>query len=593
MSNPSTDTNSKRLELVKIIDNGEINNYAEFEIKSKYELDAHDLWKYIDGPESTAPAIPRLIKAKTMKGRDVNGVEHTITIPGNEDDVKRAKDDAEPWMAENKKTLALIVKAVPVAKLYLVKDCSTAKEAWNALKSEYRPSNSIRATTRKQDILGYNFQPGWNPTKWRMDMQKMYNELTDADPNTMTDNEFARHLITMMPRTGDWQYLASELAQDIHKADAQNKVLSSKWVMEKLRDEDDRQRRYNDNDREASVLMTARAEALARNKRTVHPTSANVSYSSPPKRPRYEANRQPSNFSVRPNRFSASTLFCTNEFCETPRGHTAANCISYKGGKAGQYPETWTGRRDIHLHPDERRHRRRQEMQGSVTSNKIPAVNHVGSTPGPTRANPENDFTNDEEADVNNVIPNSEDEYTFCVNIESDEVVCSATALNAETAKDNSIFHDSGATRHVFHDLSLFHSFQRLTKPIKVNGFGSTLSALAPGQGNVKLNAFFDGRQSSFTLTNALYIPSARVNLISGTSLDKKGVFAITGNGRISLSKGGKTFAEGSIHRDLYKLNVTPILPDKPVNATIDPIDVINDSCVFALTMDKEGFYTA
>ena len=87
MASLTADKESKRFELIKIVDNGETNNYAEFEIKSRFELDANDLWKYIDGPKAVSPVIPKLTKARSTRGKDENGVERTIYFPGNEVEV--------------------------------------------------------------------------------------------------------------------------------------------------------------------------------------------------------------------------------------------------------------------------------------------------------------------------------------------------------------------------------------------------------------------------------------------------------------------------------------------------------------------------
>ena len=54
MSDEGTD---RKIKLTKIDDDGESNNYGEFEVKLKSKLDATGLWEYIEGDEAVAPQI--------------------------------------------------------------------------------------------------------------------------------------------------------------------------------------------------------------------------------------------------------------------------------------------------------------------------------------------------------------------------------------------------------------------------------------------------------------------------------------------------------------------------------------------------------
>ncbi|KAJ7879952.1 hypothetical protein B0H14DRAFT_2708006, partial [Mycena olivaceomarginata] len=110
-------------------------------------------------------------------------------MPGNEAVVDAAKKKAEAWLLADKKAHALIVKAVPSARLYLVRDCKSAHDAWIALKSEYEPSNALTAITIKQQIIAYQCDTNEDP---------LYGKLRDADPFMMPDSEFAKHLVTLM-----------------------------------------------------------------------------------------------------------------------------------------------------------------------------------------------------------------------------------------------------------------------------------------------------------------------------------------------------------------------------------------------------------
>jgi hypothetical protein len=61
-------------------------------------------------------------------------------------------------------------------------------------------------------------------------------------------------------------------------------------------------------------------------------------------------------------------------------------------------------------------------------------------------------------------------------------------------------------------------------------------------------------------VSNALHIPTARCNLISGSRLDRKGVNTQTGSGKITYFNAVNVpFASGTIVRDLYKMDVETV----------------------------------
>ncbi|KAK6987981.1 hypothetical protein R3P38DRAFT_3229873 [Favolaschia claudopus] len=124
--------------LAPIVENSDgSSNYAEFQSKAKRKLDAAGYWKYVAGDD------------QTHTGFDEDGNEVTVTTRGNEVEVNIAKKGAESWLAQDKKALAIIVEAVPGPKLYVVEDCKSAHEAWEALKETYEPTNALMAITLK------------------------------------------------------------------------------------------------------------------------------------------------------------------------------------------------------------------------------------------------------------------------------------------------------------------------------------------------------------------------------------------------------------------------------------------------------------
>ncbi|KAJ3765041.1 hypothetical protein FB446DRAFT_834199 [Lentinula raphanica] len=132
------------------------NNYNEFKRKSIFELDAAGYWKYIDGDDYNPPQIPVLQPTQEMCSLDLEGNLSTFRIPGNEAEVQAACDKAKVWLEGDKKALAIIVKAVPVERLYLLEYCFSAHAAWKALKNEYEPTNTLSMLTIMQQSIRKN-----------------------------------------------------------------------------------------------------------------------------------------------------------------------------------------------------------------------------------------------------------------------------------------------------------------------------------------------------------------------------------------------------------------------------------------------------
>ncbi|KAJ7029890.1 hypothetical protein C8F04DRAFT_962312, partial [Mycena alexandri] len=214
------------------------NNYSEFQQKSVLELDAAGYMKYVDGPDYNPPAIPELKPSQQVQGFDATGASVTITVPGNEAVVAAARQQAESWLAGDKKAHAIIVKAIPSEKLYVVRDCKSAHDAWMALKNEYEPANALTAVTIKQQIISLQCGTHDDPVQWRRVMVQLYQKLRDADPNMMPDAEFAKHLVTLMTQADSWRYCRDTLRERLRQADRMGKPVTSAAVLERMKHEE-------------------------------------------------------------------------------------------------------------------------------------------------------------------------------------------------------------------------------------------------------------------------------------------------------------------------------------------------------------------
>lgn len=131
-----------------------------------------------------------------------------------------------------------------------------------------------------------------------------------------------------------------------------------------------------------------------------------------------------------------------------------------------------------------------------------------------------------------------------------------AIACNVEVAKSNMWCLDSAATRHMSNEKQKF-SVLNENKGLKVNtacGQGTK----SCGIGEIQLNVKLSNRKSNrIRLTNAIYVPELRNNLISISQITKNGFKVIfTGNQAIVKRKDGSTVMIAEKRNDLYIVDV-------------------------------------
>ncbi|KAJ7449452.1 hypothetical protein B0H11DRAFT_2247191 [Mycena galericulata] len=232
MANPQNVEKEKEwrgLKLTPILEDEDgSNNYSEFKQKAILDLDAAGYyWKYVAGEDYNPPVIPELLQSIQVQGIDAAGNQIAVTIPGNEAAVDAAKKNAEVWLLGDKKAHALIVKAVPSSKLYII-----------ALKNEYEPSNALTAITIKQQIISYQCSANEDPVNWRQVMIQLYGKLRDADAFMMPDTEFAKHLVTLMSLSDAWRYCRDSLRERVRQGDAMGNPVSSAYVISRMKQEE-------------------------------------------------------------------------------------------------------------------------------------------------------------------------------------------------------------------------------------------------------------------------------------------------------------------------------------------------------------------
>jgi len=111
---------------------------------------------------------------------------------------------------------------------------------------------------------------------------------------------------------------------------------------------------------------------------------------------------------------------------------------------------------------------------------------------------------------------------------------------------------DTGATRHVTSDKSLFNSFHAIENGEKLF-MGNSATAEIKGEGDVVLK-MTSGKE--LKLTKVLYVPEIRKNLVSGSLLNKFGFKIVFESDKVVLTKNGMFVGKGYALDGMFKLNV-------------------------------------
>jgi hypothetical protein len=546
------------------------NNYGAWAFKARHRLGLMDLWDYVGGSKTTTPIVPLLVQPSNIHGLDPDGVITTIVMPGNQNEHNNAKALAEPWIKKDEQAFDLILGAVPDDLLHIVKRCKTSQQAWNCLRTSLQPANSIRALAIKQRIISYNCESTFNVLTWLNDCELQYDELCNMDPNMMSDIEFSQIILGNMPLDSSWRNFMSGLRQEYSRRPEHPGSIE---VINSIRDEYWAQ--HKDDPETYSKVFTAKFKAR---KRPVDTNEKDTEYS--------ESKRQ-QRTQLEPWR-DKSKLRCTVKDCESPMRHEAGECFAYGGGKQGQYPVWYRGPRDIHLPKSKREPRKTRPRVFHANDGNHPigsdsSTHHQDSEspstfiPPTTSVDGGNNFLTE-----SNRVWMAQIEPGVLDNEKAEIISCALPITDArKMPKSTDCYHDSGTNRHIFNKRDMFSDYTEIA-PVKVQGFSEGLTVAAVGKGTVKLEGSYKGMANTFTLSNCLHVPGAHANLISQIRLDKYGVATYFNSGYVTLFKNGIPCIDGTIHNEMYRLNMKPTKNDD-TDHTIAMMSQITDEPDFCI----------
>jgi len=643
MPNTISDT-AQRGELPKLIDDGTNNNYGDWASRCYHLLRTWGLWKYIAGSTSIPPDVPALVESKIVNAI-VEGELKQVELPGNATEREKKLKDAQPWMDGNNLTLTKFVSAAPELQMHLVENEVYAKQAWENLGINYKPLNSSRATTIKGNITGYRCTTQMDVSEWLTDMQRMYGDLCRVDRQRMTSRDFALVILDNMPQSDSWEVIATNLRDKIQEANDQPAASILAQVVTKIRDVC---WHHNRDSSQATHVFATHAGAFKNNQK--RPRAPGLPGTDVAKRSRIQGERfctnphcgapsshtfeecvaygggsqgkygtywkGPWNIHLHPQqRTRANNVPPPSHPRSASRGKPIAHQVYYPPGAIPQtsffptsFPTTYSAAQQVQTPSLPPPYPVAQQV------NYVPTIPPPVVTPaqplqindGQTRASIPHCsqfgfqamFSPDDQNNVQDATTNETPAHVWNFTLEdSDEPLqASLPVLDRDFPRTDDCHHDSGANRHVFHDRSVFETYQSI-KTVAVKGFGRDLSTPCIGRGTVRVQGQFGNRTTPILLANAPHIPAARANLISGPQLDNAGVTSTLGDGLAILSKGGINIVGGSLQNEMYKLNMTIVRPSsmRPLSSRLSPPNLISriGPIAAAASSDQAGFYIA
>ena len=112
---------------------------------------------------------------------------------------------------------------------------------------------------------------------------------------------------------------------------------------------------------------------------------------------------------------------------------------------------------------------------------------------------------------------------------------------------------DTGASRHFYTNRDLFHDYEDVADGEHVF-MGNSATAGVIGKGKVILK-LTSGK--TLSLSNVLYVPSLRRNLVSRSLLNWTGLKIILDGDKVVLTKNGEFVGKGYLSNGLFVLNTT------------------------------------
>ena len=231
-----------------------------------------------------------------------------------------------------------------------------------------------------------------------------------------------------------------------------------------------------------------------------------------------------------PNRGTANPnkahLKCSNTVYCGKTGHLIEDCFQQGGGKAGQYPPWWKGKR--------------------TQNPTVPSANLATSSIADGNVTTGGHYALSASFNIRDI------EHIIARNLSVERKVALAVAESPETLNTGTAcVADSGCTTYFFKSREAFSSYTPLDKAAgQSSKEGTSFTVL--GMGTVQIKVIHKGLEQTLTFGNALHAPDVTANLISISRLDLAGWDTIFGGGKVRFFKDKKEIFGGVLKNGLY-----------------------------------------
>jgi hypothetical protein len=251
---------------------------------------------------------------------------------------------------------------------------------------------------------------------------------------------------------------------------------------------------------------------------------------------------------------SKAHLRCSNSNCGKV-GHLVEDCFQQGGGKAGQYPHWWKGKRTV----ASANVATSSTSSGSTSTGTHWALSATVNSDEIERIIRENSSNKHDNSPVPTGIRFVLPGVTITDNIEKlieentpVEHKIALAATNAETiGLGSACVADSGCTTYFFKSRESFSIYKPLDKMIGQSSMvGANFRVL--GMGTVEIKAIHDNVEHTLEFTNALHGPDVTANLISISRMDLAGWDVVFGKQRARFFMDRKEVFGGVLKDGLY-----------------------------------------
>ncbi len=436
----------------------------------------------------------------------VNYWENKITIPGTtiaaqpNTPMNSTTPNQLEYIQRESVALASIIRNVKDVYGFGLNPLEPSHKAWAHLKAEYGAYSDLIRSRREKTLKAMVYEEGEKVSGdggYIEKMRKLRKEANDAGAN-INDDQFKTTLLDSFPES--WDSVVSTLY-----AEKSLTVITARLIAHGERVVGRKAASGNTSTQGDSVqALQASVQALT-----------------------LQVQNLTAKKNTGPNRSDKSHP--ANDNCKGI-GHTLEECWKLGGGRQGQYPPWWKGKRDAPLPSGSANLVTANQLDpGSITTNVIA---------------------------LNTFIDKETLETAY------QEIAGENTALvvnNHSPGLDTSrMYGDSGASTHFVQNRDHFFNYIPLETSGSSSKVGAALKVL--GTGTVAVKTTIGGTEKIITFSKMLHCPDVSANLLSISRLDKEGWKVTFGEGKADfVDPNGKAQFTASMFNDLYMIDCTLI----------------------------------